>query len=83
MKQHDAESWRKAVGAQQSLVEKYAGDPAVTLIDLGYPPQDCEHGDRVVIRIHLTEERSRACSDGRATFEREVDGIPVCVVRRK
>jgi hypothetical protein len=82
MKQHDAESWKKAVGARQDLAEKYAGDPTVTLIDIGYPPQDCERGNQVVIRVHVTEEGSTTRGERSAAFEREVDGVPVCVVRK-
>jgi len=39
MTQHDAESWRKAVGKRQDLAEKYAGDPTVALVDIGSPPR--------------------------------------------
>jgi hypothetical protein len=82
MTQHDAESWRKAVGARQDLVAKYLGDPAVTLIDIGYPPQDCEHADQLVVRIHVTEQWSASHANGCTTSKRGADDIPVCVVRK-
>ncbi len=82
MTKQNAEFWKKAAGARKDLADQYAGDPAVRLIDIGYPPQDCAHGDRAVIRIHVTEQWSATHADGCTTFQREADDIPVCVVRK-
>ena len=82
MKQHNAESWKKAVDARQDLVDQYANDPNVTLIDIGYPPQDCAHRDQIAIRVHVTDQWFATHADGCVTSKRGADDIPVCVVRK-
>ena len=75
-----SEFWEKAVDARQELVEQYATDPNVTLIDIGYPPADCKAADQVVLRIHVTEDWCAASSVNNAAVQTEVAGIPVCVI---
>jgi hypothetical protein len=80
MARQSSEFWEKAVDARQELLEQYAADPNVTLIDIGYPPEAYEDADQVVLRIHVTEDWCEMSPDDRADFQTEVDGIPVCVI---
>ncbi len=78
MKEQDPEFWTKAVEARQELIEQYADNPDVTLIDIGYPPETCMDEDGIVLRIHVTEEWFE--TEASNCMQPEVDGIPVCVL---
>ena len=80
MAQQNSEFWEKAVDARQELVAQYAADPNVTLIDIGYPPADCQAAEEIVLRVHVTEDWCATSSDNSAAVQTEVAGIPVCVI---
>ncbi|MFN8490978.1 MAG: hypothetical protein U0350_25515 [Caldilineaceae bacterium] len=78
MQEQNPEFWTKAVEARQALIEQYADNPDVTLIDIGYPPETCMDEDQVVLRIHVTEQWFAA--EESHSVQPAVDGIPVCVI---
>jgi hypothetical protein len=82
MTEHDLEFWNKAVDAREELVEQWADDPNVVLIDLGYPPAECHDAaaDEVVVRVHVSEEWLVNNPDGWAALQEAAGNIPVCVV---
>lgn len=81
MVQRDPEFWAKAVLARQELMKQHSADPVVITIDLGYSPAGCPAADQIVLRIFVTERWSQATPDTRATIQREVNGIPVCIIQ--
>ncbi len=80
MTQQNSDFWEKAVDARKELLEQYAEDPNVALIDIGYLPEDAENADEIGLRIHVTEEWCETPPEGRTDFETEVHGIPVYIV---
>ncbi len=75
MSKHDADFWDKAVDARNELADRYADNPDVKYVDIGYPPSDGKDASDVSLRVHVADERSTEDS------QQTVNGIPVCVVR--
>jgi hypothetical protein len=81
MSKQDAKFWEKAVNARHALAQQHGADPNVCHIDLGYAPEGCQNRDQVVLRVHVTEHWFAANPEERTAFQREVDGIPICVAK--
>lgn len=81
MPNHDAEFWNKARRARDKLVKQYIYHPDVSLIDIGYAPdQSDEHEETIALRIHVKESWLQAEPEERVDFPTIMDGIPVVVV---
>ncbi|MBE9508355.1 MAG: hypothetical protein IMY86_09935 [Chloroflexi bacterium] len=80
MSQEDSEFWTRARRARDELVDQFINHPDVSLIDAGYPPEQGEGTEEVVLRIHVRERWMRAKPDERVAFPDQVDGIPVVVM---
>ncbi|RIK36408.1 MAG: hypothetical protein DCC55_27405 [Chloroflexi bacterium] len=81
MVQRDPDFWAKAVLARQELMNQHSANPDIITIDLGYAPAGCPTADSVVLRVFVTERWLQAHPDTYAAIQREVRGIPVCVIR--
>jgi hypothetical protein len=81
MSRENAEFWTRARRAQESLVEQFIHHPDVSLIDVGYAPEQGEGTEAIVLRIHVRERWTKAEPGERIAFPAEVEGIPVYVMR--
>ncbi len=72
----DAEFLDRVRRARQLLSEQFIHQPGVSLIDIGYDPQDQSGTPRLVLRVYLKHSVS-AQALGIPT---EIDGIPVRVL---
>ncbi len=77
---HDAEFWNKARRARDKLVKRYIKYPDVSLIDIGYAPEQGKGTDAVVLRIHVKTRWMQAKPQERINFPAAFDGIPVIVI---
>ena len=73
-----AEFLEKARRARDWLAEQYLTQPGVSLIDIGFDPQDSSASPPLVLRVHL----QRWASAEGFGIPAEVDGIPVRVIER-
>ncbi|MFN2171563.1 MAG: hypothetical protein ACK2U0_21035 [Candidatus Promineifilaceae bacterium] len=80
MPNHDAEFWNKARRARDKLVKQYIDHPDVSLIDIGYAPEQSEGSETIALRIHVKESWLQAEPEERVEFPSNQDGIPVVVV---
>lgn len=76
MASQDTEFWERARQARDKLAAQWLNHPAVSLIDLGYDPQDNAPAQHIVLRVHL--RRPEAEPD--LGLPAEIDGIPVRVI---
>lgn len=76
MDENDVAFIERARRARQVLSEQFLYQPGVSLIDIGFDPQD--HGDspRLALRVHIR----RFVDPGMLGLPAEIDGIPVRVV---
>jgi hypothetical protein len=81
MPKQDAEFWAKAILVRQELMRQHSADPDIIAIDLGYAPAGCPTEDSIVLRVFVTESRFQADPDLRTNMQREVSGIPVCIIQ--
>ena len=79
MSKHDADFWDKAVDARNELADRYADNPDVKYVDIGYPPTDGKDASDVSLRVHVAE--GGHATDPNAGIQQSVGGIPVCVMR--
>jgi hypothetical protein len=78
---YDAEFWSKARRARDKLEKQYIFHPDVSLIDIGYAPdQSDENEETIALRIHVKERWMQAGPEERIDFPTTMDGIPVVVV---
>ena len=72
MDANQAEFLERARRARDWLAEQYLTQPGVSLIDIGYDPQDPSGTPRLVLRVHL----KRSVSAQALGIPAEIDGIP-------
>jgi hypothetical protein len=75
MSQRNSELWNKARRARDKLVDRFLDHPEVSLIDIGYDP-DQEGGgnaEHIVLRVHVRRPLTRE----EIGLPAQVDGIPV------
>jgi hypothetical protein len=76
MEQQSSSLWQRAEGAREQLSARFRDDPAVSLIDIGRPPDAAGPGAPLVLRVHVARD------DGPAErFPAEIDGFKVVVMR--
>jgi hypothetical protein len=80
MPKYDAQFWNKAHLARDKLVKQYIYHPDVSLIDIGYAPEEGELSDTIALRIHVKERWMRAKPQERVSFPEAIYGIPVVVM---
>jgi len=80
MPKHDAKFWNKARRARDKLVKQYIHYPDVSLIDIGYAPEQSEGAKIIALRIHVREGWMQALPQERVGFPADIDGIPVVVI---
>ncbi|MDJ0772445.1 MAG: hypothetical protein QNJ49_03305 [Mastigocoleus sp. MO_167.B18] len=80
MVQGNPEFWAKARRAQNELVEQFLNHPDVSLIDIGYAPEENQNSGEIVLRIHVRDRWIKAKLEERITFPTQVEGIPVIVI---
>ncbi len=66
----------KARRALIKLEHQFLSHPAISLMDIGYDPED-EGSQRLVLRIHLRQPPAGLALD----LPSEIDGIPVRLIR--
>jgi hypothetical protein len=76
MPAQDANSWNKATEARNRLQDELRNRNDVDFVDIGYTKNDHEE---ITLRVHVDEH---AETTGQASFPKDVDGIPVVVVRK-
>lgn len=75
MSPENPEFWAKVQQARDKLANRALSHPQVSLIDIGYEPDEGASSQRVVLRAHMrqpVDEQALGLPD-------EVDGIPVRV----
>jgi len=80
MSLEDSQYWDKVYRAQDKLVRQFLHHPDVSLIDIGYAPDQGAKTKSIVLRIHVRKRWMEADEDDRISFPKQVDGIPVVVV---
>ena len=81
MSRYDAEFWNKARRARDKLEKRYIYHPDVSLIDIGYAPdQSDEDEETIALRIHVKERWLQADPEERIDFPAVYDGIPIVVM---
>lgn len=76
MSSGDTEFLDRIRRARDQLSDQFLYHPEVSLIDIGFDPEDSSADERLVLRIHLRTTASREQLD----LPVEIDGIPVCVI---
>ncbi|MCI0388267.1 MAG: hypothetical protein MOB07_05825 [Acidobacteria bacterium] len=76
MSQESPEFWARAKRARDKLANRFENHPQVSLIDLGYDPENGESAGQVVLRVHVRQPIDRQALG----LGDEIDGIPVLVV---
>lgn len=76
MDSEQASAVERALRARDALSQQFLRRPEVSLIDIGYDPEDPGHPPRLVLRVHVRGEAS-AESLG---LPPDIDGIPVRVL---
>ncbi len=75
MKGRDPQAVEKARKAREALVRQLLPNPDISLIDIGYDPEE-SGSRRLVLRVHTR----RALDAPALGIPEEVDGIPVRVL---
>lgn len=76
MDAEQAEFFERAKRARDRLSEQFLYQPGISLIDIGFDPQDHSDSPRLVLRVHIR----RFVNPGMLGLPAEIDGIPVRVV---
>ena len=76
MSTNKPEFWQRAEQAREQLSLQLYGRPEISLIDLGYDPEDREGSGRIFLRVHVRQ----AADIEKLAIPPEVDGMPVITI---
>ena len=76
MATENPEFWAKAREVRDKIASRLQSHPQVSLIDIGYDPNEGESSDRIVVRVHVRQPVNPKALG----LDDEIDGIPVRVV---
>lgn len=80
MSLEDSQYWDKVYRAQEKLIREFLDHPDVSLIDIGYAPDQGTGTELIVMRIHVRKRWMETNAEDRITFPEQVDDIPVFVI---
>lgn len=72
----ESEFWERATQARDQLAGLLLDRPEVSLIDIGFDPQNRGSEKRPVLRVHVRRSEDRE----RLDIPIDMDGIPVIVI---
>ena len=81
MEKDSFQFWAKVFRAQDELVKMFLDHPDVSLIDIGYAPEESGLKGEVVLRIHVLDRWMQSKPEERIAFPSKIMDIPIIIMR--